>query len=127
MPKLPQAAATHARPKMNRPGDPIADVLGIEGDLGAPITTILPFDEYFAVTTGDGRIAFASDDFEAAEVVTAHKGCILSAAVARAGVIAGGDDGRVTRCAPGKPVANLWRSSGKWIDHVAVSGSDVVA
>lgn len=127
MPKLPQSSPFKSEPRGSvRPGDPIADVLGIEGDLDAPITAIQAFGEHFAIATGDGRIAFASDDFEAADVVAAHAGCILSAAMATDGIIAGGDDGRVTQSRPDQPPRELWRSSeGKWIDHVAVSSKTV--
>lgn len=125
MPRLPQVAQREpAVPGLIRPGDPIANVLGVEGDLDAPVTSIVAFGEHFAIAQGDGKLTFASDDFTETEVIVAHRGCILSAARARDGIVTGGDDGRVTLCAPGRATKEIWDTGGKWIDHVAV-GRDV--
>ena len=123
MPNLPQ----HLPMVELRPGDPVADILGIEGNLGAPVTAVLALGEHFAIAGGDGRIAFASDDFEAAEVHQVHGGAILSAVLSNGGVLTGGDDGRVAWTAPGKGTREIWRSADTWVDHVAAGAGGAIA
>lgn len=72
---------------------------------------------------GDGRVAF-----EGGEMVTAHEGAVLSAALhpSGEGVLTGGDDGRVVWSRPSGP-ETLADLGGKWIDALASEPSGLFA
>lgn len=124
MPKLPKPLS----PGGSYSGEAVGELLGIEGNLDAPVTAVLSLGDRFAVATGDGRIAFASSDFETAGVHQVHAGAILSAAVCGDGILSGADDGRVTLTTIGGGTDELWRAPpGRWIDHVAVGKSGASA
>jgi WD40 repeat protein len=112
-----------------RPADEaVGELLGIEGELGAPVTAVLVIGERFVVTTGDGRVAFSDESFEAAEVLQPHGGVILSAAVTEAAALVGTDDGRALLVASGGGVTELWRAPrGQWVDHVATGRNSSMA
>ncbi len=86
------------------------------------------FDAYVTAALFDaaGRAAFALGDgtvrFEGGEVVAAHSGAILAAAVhpSGEGLVTGGDDGRLvwSRRSGAEEIAKI---SGRWIDAVATS------
>jgi WD40 repeat protein len=115
MPRIPQSL--HGAPTV---GGAVGELLGIEGELGAPVTAVLLAGEHFVVTTGDGRVAFAGASFGVAEVLQPHGGAILSAAATEAGVVIGTDDGRALLVSPLGGVRELWRDArGQWVDTVA--------
>ncbi len=123
MPRLPRAL--QRTPAVN---EAVGELLGIEGDLGAPVTAVLSLGDTFAVTTGDGRVAFAGESFETAEVAQAHSGAILSAVAVETGVLVGTDDGRALLVASGGEVTEVWRgSAGQWVDNVAAGRDGVTA
>lgn len=86
------------------------------------------FDAYVTAALFDrtGRAAFALGDgtvrFEGGQSVEAHDGAALSACLppVGAGVLTGGDDGRVVLSTPAGP-QELARVPGRWIDAVAAS------
>jgi len=115
MPRMPRSSS--GAPPTD---EAVGEWLGIEGELGAPVTALLLVGERFVVTTGDGRVAFSDEGFETAEVLQPHSGVILSAAATEAAVLVGTDDGRVLLVASGEGVTELWRDPrGQWVDHVA--------
>lgn len=123
MPRLPQSL--HGAPAIS---EAVGALLGIEGELGAPVTAVLLAGECFAVTTGDGRVAFAGESFATAEVLQPHGGAILSAVATESGVLTGTDDGRALLVAAGRDVTELWRGSrGQWVDHVATGRNASIA
>jgi WD40 repeat protein len=71
-----------------------------------------------AFALGDGTVRF-----ETGEVVPAHDGAVLSAAVhpSGEGIVTGGDDGRVVWSRP-QGSEEIARVKGRWIDCVAASG-----
>jgi WD40 repeat protein len=124
MPRLPQAAVPPL-PLVNRP---IGEVLGREHDLGAPVTGIAWAGGRGVVTTGDGRVAFATRDFKDAEVVAVSNGAILCLAPYRNGVVVGTDDGRVVAAGGADEPTDLWRApGGQWIDTIATTASGALA
>lgn len=123
MPRMPQSAPTG----LVRPGDAIAEELGVDTDLGAPVTAVVRAEEAFAFATGDGRVVFASRDFSKAVAVSAHSGAVLSTACSGGAVLSGGDDGRVVQTVPDGTTRELWKSDGKWIDCVASSAAGALA
>ena len=124
MPRMPQSLP----PGGSYIGEAVGELLGIEGNLDAPVTAVLPLGDRFAVTTGDGRVAFANRDFETADVHQVHAGAVLSAVVRGEGILSGGDDGRVTLTTIDGITDELWRAPpGRWIDHVAAGKSGVCA
>jgi WD40 repeat protein len=125
MPRLPQSGLFPGQPQ---PGEAVAEALGREAALGAPVTAVLALDAHFAFALGDGRVVFAAtSDIEKATAVEAHGGAVLNAAASGNAVLSGGDDGKLMRSAPGEGGREIWRSSGRWIDHVAVSMSGRMA
>lgn len=126
MPRMPQPMPP-SMPGQLRPGDAVAEVLGVEKELGAPVTAVLRADDRFAFTTGDGRVVFAALDFAATSDVAAHSGAVLGAAVAGQGVLTGGDDGRVQLTGPDGVCRPVWKSDARWIDQVAASPSGALA
>jgi WD40 repeat protein len=125
MPRLPQSGLLSGQPQ---PGEAVAEALGREAALGAPVTAVLALDAHFAFALGDGRIVVAKvTDIETATAVEAHSGAVLCAVTAGNAVMSGGDDGRLIRSVPGEGGTEIWRSSGRWIDHVAVSRSGRMA
>jgi WD40 repeat protein len=123
MPRMPQPL--RGAPTVE---EAVGELLGIEGELGAPVTAVLLAGERFVVTTGDGRVAFSDESFQTAEVVQPHSGVILSAAATEKAVIVGTDDGRAVLVAPGEGVTVLWRDArGQWVDHVATGRNSTMA
>ena len=89
------------------------------------------FDAYVTAALFDakGQAIFALGDgavrFESGEAAEAHDGAILSACLhpSGAGVLTGGDDGRVVWSRPGEAAVELAKvAGGRWIDAVAASG-----
>jgi WD40 repeat protein len=123
MPRMPQSLS--GAPPAD---EAVGELLGIEGELGAPATAVLVVGERFVVTTGDGRVAFSDESFETAEVLQPHSGVILSAAATETAVLIGTDDGRALLVAPGGGVTELWRDPrGQWVDHVATARNSSMA
>lgn len=126
MPRMPQVLPP-GPPGLPHPGDAIAEALGVETDLGAPITAVMRADDRFAFTTGDGRVVFAARDFRSAFLASVHEGAVLAAAASGAGVLTGGDDGRVMLTSSDGACREIWKSDGKWIDYVATSPAGAIA
>lgn len=89
--------------------------------LGAYVTDVR-FDRAgrAAVLLGDGRVVF-----EAGGEVQAHDGAILCGAAhpSGAGVLSGGDDGRLVWSRPGEAPHQLAAVPGRWIDAIAASAA----
>jgi WD40 repeat protein len=101
-------------------------VIAVARDFGAPITALLAHGDGFVVAAGDGTVTFAPSELTTARTVGVHGGAILAAALAGTDVVTSGDDGRVVRTAPNGATRELWRSKGRWVDHVAGSpGGDL--
>jgi WD40 repeat protein len=88
------------------------------------------FDAYVTAVLFDrsGRAAFALGDgtarFETGQVIEAHSGAILAAALhpSGEGVVSGGDDGRLIWSRP-SGAETLAEINGRWIDSVATSAA----
>ena len=123
MPRMPRSSS--GAPPAD---EAVGEWLGVECELGAPVTAVLLVGERFVVTTGDGRVACSDESFETAEVLQPHSGVILSAAAAEAAVLIGTDDGRALLVASGGGVTELWRDPrGQWVDHVATARNATMA
>lgn len=94
------------------------------------------FDAYVTAAVFDrtGLAAFALGDgsvrFEGADAIEAHDGACLCAQAhpTAAGVITGGDDGRLVWSRPGEAPVVLAELKGRWIEQAAVlPGSSLVA
>jgi WD40 repeat protein len=102
-------------------------VIAVVRDFGAPITALLAQGGGFVVAAGDGTVTFAASELMTAKTVAVHGGAILGSAIAGSDVVTCGDDGRVVRTAPDGSTRELWRSDGRWVDHVAASASGALA
>jgi WD40 repeat protein len=110
-----------------RAGEPVADVLGAEVNLGAPVTAVLATGEGFCFTTGDGRVHIGAGAIDPSKGVAAHAGAILSAAAHDGGVLTGGDDGRLVHVTAGGAV-EIWRSTQRrWVDCVSARADSAIA
>ncbi len=115
MPRMPRplSGATRAEGAAGK-------LLGFEGELDAPVTAVLLAGDRFVVTTGDGRVAFLGDSFDAAEVLQPHHGAVLSAVAVESSVLIGTDDGRALHVTSEGNVSEVWRDPRKqWVDRVA--------
>jgi WD40 repeat protein len=117
-----------SRSRSHRRGPPpIGEVIAVARHFEAPITALLTHGDGFVVAAGDGTVTFAPSELTTARSVAAHSGAILGSAIAGADVVTGGDDGRVVRTAPDGAASELWRSSGRWVDHVGASARGTLA
>jgi WD40 repeat protein len=106
---------------------PTGEAIAVTRDFGAPITALKVRGDGFVVAAGDGTVTFAPSELTTARTVAAHSGAILAAAVAGSDVVTGGDDGRVLRTRPDGAARELWRSNGRWVDHIAASARGALA
>jgi WD40 repeat protein len=88
---------------------------------------LLAHGDGFVVAAGNGTVTFAPSELTTARTVAVHSGEILGSAIAGSDVLTGGDDGRVLRTRPDGATSELWRSSGRWVDHVAASARGTLA
>jgi WD40 repeat protein len=87
-------------------------------DFHAYVAAALFCREGAAFALGDGTVRF-----EGGRTVEAHQGAVLCAAAhpSGAGVVTGGDDGRLVWSRPDEGAAVLAETGGKWIDALDVS------
>jgi len=114
--------------------DATTAVAPVRLDLGAYVTSaVFVADGALAVALGDGTVRLiAPDGAERARAAVNPTGAVLSLErdPAGDGVIAGGDDGRVTRIGLDGAAAEIAQLKGKWIERIvahARSGAFAVA
>ncbi len=74
----------------------------------------------FALADGTHHIVTLATPGEPWQRVEAHDGAVLSAcADAKAGMLSGGDDGRLVQVTPDGAVVTVAEFGSKWVDHVA--------
>jgi WD40 repeat protein len=91
-------------------------------DTGAHVTAAVALGDTGVSAHGDGVLRLLSGDAPPREV-TAHRGVVLAmAAAGRAGVVTGGDDGRLLRITTDGEVEELADFGRGWVDCVATHG-----
>ena len=123
LPGLPQVKLK-PEPKA---GDPVAEALGKERDLGAPVTAAVAVGGAFWFAAGDGQLWNAADGLAAAVPAIVHRGAILSAVAKGSAVLSGGDDGRVIATDASGPKEVFVGPPSRWIDHVAAHANGTCA
>ena len=73
-----------------------------------------------AFALGDGSVRLARAD-GTEMVIEAHDGAPLAIAAYGDGFVSGGDDGRLMRIGADGAADEIFKTRGKWIEHVAVS------
>lgn len=86
----------------------------------AYVTATAYADGVAAFALGDGTIRLVADD-GAETSIEAHDGSALCLTAQGDGFVSGGDDGRLMRIARDGGLEEIFRTRGKWIEHVAAS------
>jgi WD40 repeat protein len=73
-----------------------------------------------ALALGDGSVRLVRDDAEEI-VVAVHDGAALGIVAHEGGFVSCGDDGRLVRIGADGATSELFKTRGKWIEHVAAS------
>lgn len=84
------------------------------------VTALAWSGDVCAFALGDGSVRLARGD-GTEEVIEAHDGAPLALAAYGDGFVSGGDDGRLLRIGPEGGAEELYKTRGKWIEHVAAS------
>lgn len=104
--------------------EPLVHRYGRHVAFDAEPTALLWLGTTAAVAFGDGSVRWIADG-EEAQATPVHAGPILSACRSPngAGVITGGDDGRVCQVSPHGDVVELGRFERKWVEHLVASAA----
>ena len=91
-------------------------------ELGAPASGVMWLGQNALFADGDGRVHVVAPG-EAARVVEAHDGAVLSLVRDPSGkhVLTGGDDGFIKKISADGDVEDFASLRGKWIDHLVAS------
>lgn len=112
-----------------RTDPPLADMMGRETHLDAPMCGLAFLGDRIAVATGDGMVRMLDTALARKSEQQAHDGAILSFAIVpgKPAVLTGGDDGKIVTTLADGSSETLGHAKGKWIDHVAIAKNGSVA